>query len=626
MCGICGYTRSHRDIPEGIIDDMKDALVHRGPDEEGTYADDQIVLGHRRLSIIDLEGGRQPMASEGGRIIVVCNGEIYNYVELRKFLEQRGHRFSSRCDTEILVHLFEEYGIDMVRRLTGMFAMAVWDSGDRALVLVRDRFGQKPLYYAERDGQLIFASELGSLVKHPGIEKKIDKTALSRYLAYQYVPAPFSIYEGVYKLDAGSCLEWKRGKVRTFRYWDFPVGRSNFDGTIDECCSELSRLLGDSVRRRLISDVPIGVFLSGGVDSTAIVALMARHMPPQAIKTFSIGFTEKRFDESAYARSVARYFGTAHEEEILEGTDLIDMLPKVAEAYDEPFADPSAIPTYLLSRFARRHVIVALGGDGGDELFAGYEAFIGHRIARLFEYLPDSLRRGVFPRLAGLFPPSDGNMSFPFAARRFFSHLEADSVRRNQLWLGAFDYDSQKELLAGEFSSGLADPFDDERRDNERLHYLDAVAYSYIRTYLQEDILTKVDRASMAHGLEVRAPFLDHEFGEFAGSIPMRWKLKGLTPKYLLKRAMSGLIPGEVLKRRKRGFAIPRSKWLREDLGQCLRDLFTEERVKEQGTFSYTYVRRLMEEHFDRKSDHQKELWTLLMFEMWRGKHGGSMS
>ena len=621
MCGICGYTRYQQAISDRIIDDMKDALVHRGPDDHGTYADDQIVLGHRRLSIIDLSGGHQPLSNEDGTIVVSANGEIYNFLDLKRSLERDGHQFRTHSDTEVLVHLYEDFGNRMMDRLIGMFSFALWDGKQKKLLLARDRYGQKPLYYAERDGQIIFSSELKSLVRHPCVEKNLDKVALSRYLAFEYVPAPFAIYQGVQKLDAGSCLQWHRGRLQIERFWDYPLGQNRFPGTAEECCKEMLRLLGNAVRRQLLSDVPLGVFLSGGIDSSSIVALAAQEIPSHKIKTFCIGFREETFDEVPYARFVAQYFGTDHVEDILDVKKMVDILPEVVGAFDEPFADASAIPTYLLARFAKQHITVALGGDGGDELFAGYDPFVAHRLARFALFLPDWFNRGILLKLVEKLPPSDINMGIEFRAKRFLRYLHQDPVVRNHLWLGSFNGDMQKELLTDEFGRHVGDPFEDIKSAGERFGFVndvDVLIYDYISTYLQEDILTKVDRASMAHALEVRAPFLDHEFGEFVASIPPKWKLRGLTTKYILKRAMTSLLPQRILHRKKKGFGIPKAKWLREDLRDCLEDLFNRKSVNSLGIFSYNHIRKIMDEHFHRIKDHQKELWTLMMFELWR--------
>ena len=627
MCGICGFTRTNIHQEETVAERMMDALRHRGPDDHGRFANDQIVLGHRRLSIIDLSGGRQPLANETKTVWVVANGEIYNFKELRTALENKGHRFATSSDSEVLVHLYEEHGAAMVDHLIGMFAFAIWDSHSDTLLLARDRYGQKPLYYAERNGQLIFASELKSIVQHPHIEAKLDPTALHRYLAYEYVPAPYTIYQEIYKLDAGCLLIWQAGQAKRIRYWDYPAAAPPFQGSFQEGCSRLLGLLDQAVQRRLVSDVPLGVFLSGGLDSSTITALMTRHRAPAEIKTFSIGFSEKSYDETTYARQVSRLLGTDHHEEVVDASAMLGVLPQVATQFDEPFADASAIPTFILSRHTRRQVTVALSGDGGDELFAGYDPFPAHRIAGIVSSLPKAVTDSIFRQALRLLTPSDNNMSYEFRVNKFFRHLRDSPIRRNQAWLGTFDYQGQRQLLSEAWQ-----PRQDPYRDLEQLErhlakvaVLPAIIYSYLRTYLQEDILTKVDRASMVHALEVRSPFLDHQLGEFVASLPASWKLRGLTTKYILKKTVRPLLPAQIVNRAKKGFGIPKAKWLREDLRPMLEEVCNERSLAQQGIFQPARVRTLMDEHFARRRDHQKELWTLLMFQLWQQHHPTSL-
>ncbi len=623
MCGICGFTRQNIHLPDNVVEQMKEALHHRGPDGHGSYTDEQVAIGHQRLSIIDLAGGKQPVSNETGNVQAVVNGEIYNFRQLRTDLEKKGHCFASASDSEVLVHLYEEYGEAMVDHLIGMFAFAVWDRPSSLLLLGRDRYGQKPLYYAERKGQLIFASELKSLIRHPHVEARLEPTALHRYLAYEYVPAPLSIYQGVFKLDSGSILTWKNGILHRKRYWDFPVAAPAFQGTFPAACSRLLALLDEAVESQLVSDVPLGVFLSGGLDSSTVAALMARHRDPAKIRTFSIGFTEKSYDESPYAREVARLLGTDHHEEIVDAEAMLDVLPQVAAQFDEPFADASVIPTYILCRHTRHKVTVALSGDGGDELFAGYDPFPAHRFAQFVGKLPRVLTGGIIRNLIKRLSPSDNNMSFEFRANKFFRHLYAPPVLRNQAWLGTFDFPAQQELLQESWHPD-EDPYDDLARFNQVLQGVPdiaAIVYSYLRTYLQEDILTKVDRASMAHALEVRSPLLDHRVGEFVATLPASWKLRGLTTKYILKKAASNLLPPAIIHRPKKGFGIPKGKWLRENLRPLLEECLDRNTLAEQGIFRPERIRTLLDEHFNRRRDHQKELWTLLMFSLWQRHH-----
>lgn len=624
MCGICGFTRAERHLPESIIDEMKTSLRHRGPDDSGSFATDRVVLGHTRLSIIDLEGGHQPMTDASGRLTIVFNGEIYGFEDLRDDLVARGVEFSTRSDTEVLLHLYRLYGAEMLGRLEGMFAFALYDSERDSLLLARDRFGKKPLYYAVRGGQLIFASELKALVRHPHVAQQLDPAALRQYLAFEYVPAPRTIYRGVKKLEAGHFLRFEQGQVKVERYWDFPVDAPPFEGSAREAEAELIGRLDAAVVKRLRSDVPLGVFLSGGIDSSAVLALTARHVEPGAIKTFSIGFTEPSYDESGHARTVARAFETDHREERMDAARAIDVLPEVVAQFDEPFADASALPTYLLSRFARKEVTVVLSGDGGDELFAGYDPFVAHRLAHLARGLPASVLAGIGRGVRAVLPPSDTNMNLGFRLERFLPHVHRDPVTRNQLWLSAFPPAAQGELLHRDLRGGepVFQPLDEIVGRARGLHWLTAVQWAYVRTYLQDDILVKVDRASMANSLEVRSPFLDSGVADLAARLPARSKLRGLTTKYVLKRALRGTLPAAIVRRPKKGFGIPKSQWLREPLRRELEERFSSDSLEREGLFEPTTVRRLLTEHFERRADRQKELWTLLMFELWRERHG----
>lgn len=627
MCGICGYTRSNVFQASVFIEKMSRNLAHRGPDGNGVYEDDAVVMAHRRLSIIDVAGGMQPISNEDKTLFVVCNGEIYNYLELRQNLETKGHRFRTASDTEVLIHLYEEHHENMLNLLVGMFAFAIWNVVEKSLLLVRDRYGQKPLYYAERNGELIFASELKSLVKHPWIECRINPEALCAYFSYDYVPSPLSIYSGVYKLDAGSFLRWRDGKTRIKRYWDYPVGLEKFKGSFRACCHGLEEALQKAVRGQLVSDVPLGVFLSGGVDSTSILALMSRDVPPSGINTFSIGFNEKSYDESKEARYVARFFGTTHHEDILDIDGARELVFAISDIFDEPFADPSALPTYLLSRHTAKHVKVALGGDGGDELFAGYDPFVAYKFAKFVQWIPEAMRVRILEGLMDKLPISESNMSFEFRLKRFLGHIHKNPVVQNHRWIGSFTGSTMKKLLRPELLKKLRSPDGIDPVSGipiGKISDIEAITYYYIRNYMQEGILTKVDRASMACGLEVRAPFLDHHLGEFVAAIPDKWKLNGLRKKYILKKTMADIVPARVLKRPKKGFGIPRAKWLRGSFRELLQDLFTEKAVAAAGVFNYPYIRRVMHAHFNRERDYQKELWSVLMFELWRKNNMGA--
>ncbi|MFA4874458.1 MAG: asparagine synthase (glutamine-hydrolyzing), partial [bacterium] len=414
MCGICGIIHDDpsRPVERDVLMRINRTMVHRGPDDEGCYTGRGSGLAMRRLSIIDVSGGHQPMASEDGGIQAVCNGEIYNFQEIRAWLIEKGHRLHSRSDTEILPHLYQEVGAELPKRLNGMFGLAVWDEKERVLLLARDRMGKKPLFWSHCDGILIFGSELKALLAHPDLKCGIDRTTLAKYLAYEYIPAPHTIFEGINKLEPGHMLIYRNRSVEVKPYWEIPLGEERGDISEDAAVEELRRLLSISVKRRLVSDVPLGVFLSGGIDSSTVVAMMSRHMRPRDIKTFSISFAEKSFDESSFARRVADHFGTDHREQVCTPDDLLALMPKINELLDEPFADPSIVPTYALSKFTREHVTVALGGDGGDELFAGYPTFQAERASRFYRSLPASLRQRALEPLAKKLPVSDENISF----------------------------------------------------------------------------------------------------------------------------------------------------------------------------------------------------------------------
>jgi asparagine synthase (glutamine-hydrolysing) len=599
---------------------MTAALSHRGPDAEGYHVasyDDgvSVGLGFRRLSIIDLETGNQPMTNEDGSVYVVFNGEIYNFRELRSKLEQRGHRFATKADTEVLVHLYEDLGPACVEQLNGMFAFGVWDERRRRLVLARDRFGKKPLYYTEIDGALIFASELKSLLEHPGCSRELDLESVSAYLAFEYVPTPRAIFRGVSKLPAAHRLVWEDGRVRIERYWDLSFEADEGTRSEDEYAEELRSQLRAAVRRRLVSDVPLGAFLSGGVDSSSVVAFMAEALPVGAVKTFSIGFGERSFDESVHSRRVAEQFGTDHHEEVFTARAMADLLPTIADIMDEPFADASILPTYVLSRFTREHVTVALGGDGADELLAGYPTFAADRVAGLY-VLPRLLHDRVIVPLADRLPVSTDNFSVDFKLKRFLRGAAEDVSVRHAAWLAAFTPDEQRELLP----DGPEDPFEVHRRsfaDAPTRDRIDRLVYLYARTYLQDDILVKVDRASMACSLEVRAPFLDVELAEFLGRVPSRLKLRRLDTKHLLKRAMARDLPPGIAARKKKGFGVPVAEWIKGALREAVQDELSPSRLRRQGLFESRPVELLLTEHLSGRRDHRKALWTLFAFQLW---------
>lgn len=627
MCGIAGFFSldgAHRAMP-GVLDAMCTAMTHRGPDDQGTLERGPVGLGMRRLSIIDVGGGHQPISNEDGSVWVVFNGEIYNHPELRETLTARGHHLATRSDTEVIVHLYEDHGEDFVKHLNGMFAIALWDAKREKLILARDRMGEKPLYYTTIEDQLLWGSELKCLLAHPAVPRRLSLPALSRYLQFEYVPAPHSILEGVHKLPPAHLLVAERGETRVFPYWRLDLTPSAAAPSEAEALEELKERLDAAVRRRLLSEVPLGVFLSGGIDSSTIAALAARHAPGR-LKTFSIGFTDPSFDESAHARAVAQHLGTDHHEDVLSPSRLIDLVPDLTKLLDEPFGDASVMPTYMLSRFAREHVTVALGGDGGDELFAGYPTYQAQKLAMAYDALPGPLRAlvgGAGRLAAGALPVSTRNLSLDFKLKKFTGALDAPALERHLQWLGSFSPAEQEGLLSAEVRAALAG--DDLYREARAVWGAsasnDAIArYLHLdaSTYLPDDILVKVDRASMATSLEVRAPFLDHTLVEFVAGLPSHYKLHGLTTKHLLKRAAADLLPPQILSRPKKGFGIPVARWFQGELRSMMLDVFSPARLREAGLFEVSAVQKLVKEHLDGTRDHRKPLWTLFMFELWR--------
>jgi asparagine synthase (glutamine-hydrolysing) len=524
------------------------------------------------------------------------------------------------------VHLYEDLGERCVERFNGMFAFVLWDSAREILLCARDRMGKKPLYYTVQGSYFVFASELKSLLSFPNISAELSIESLSKYLAFECIPAPYTVYNGIQKLEPAHffTIDLKKppastSDIKTQQYWDMRFNEE--PGSLEDYKRGFVERFRKAVEMRLISDVPLGVFLSGGIDSSSVVAMMAELMPAKDIKTFSIGFREKSFDESTYARTIARRFGTDHKEDILEPQTLLDILPAVCRTLDEPFADPSIIPTYLLSEFTRKHVTVALGGDGGDELFAGYDPFLAHYPAKWLEIVPLPFLQFLY-RAAQLLPVSTRNISFDFKVKQFLSAMHYRYGKRHFAWLGSFTPELQKELLSPESYAQLdsANPYsiiDNYLKKIKINHELDGIIYLYAKIYLQDTILVKVDRASMANSLEVRAPFLDVNVVDYLGTVPNRLKLHGFTTKYLLKKSMEARLPREVIYRGKKGFGIPIAKWFKEDLKPSLVELCDEKKLKREGIFNPTFVKKLMEDHFAGRRDNRKQLWTLFMFEQW---------
>jgi len=619
MCGIAGFVNAEgRPADRDILERMTATITHRGPDGYGFHVRGPAALGHRRLSIIDVAGGAQPMSNEDGTAWISYNGELYDEGPIRDELLAKGHVYKSACDTETIVHLYEEVGDRCVDDLNGMFALAIWDENRRRLILARDRMGQKPLFYAELPGGgLAFGSEPKAILAHPEIGRTLDRRGLAEYLFYEYIPAPGSIWKGLRKLPRGHVLTWQDGRIAVRRYWaGFPTEAPDAP-PFAQSAKQFWGDFRDAVGRHRRSDVPLGVFLSGGVDSSSVAAALAELEPARGIKTFSIGFDDPSFDESGYAREVANHLGTDHRERIFSARHVLELLPEVAAWLDEPFGDASILPTHLLSRFAREEVKVALGGDGADELLAGYPTFRAEAAARMFRRLP-SPARSLAGAAVGRLPVDHRNFSLDFKLKQFLRGASEPRALAHQRWLGSFS--------GAEIAELLVDP---PEIDVEAEHLAiaaslpagpDELADSlalYQETYLPEDILTKVDRASMAASLEVRAPFLDAELVDRVQSLPSSYKLHRNRTKRLLYAAAAAKLPPSVFARPKKGFGIPVARWLRGDLAGLLDATLGPERLRSQGLFKPEAVSRRIDEHRRGVRDHRKPLWTLLMFQLW---------
>ena len=625
MCGIVGIASldPRRAIDLAPMSGMLRCVAHRGPDDEGVFSAPGVALGHRRLSVIDVEGGHQPLFGAHPETAIICNGELYNYRTLAQRLAQRGHTFKTRSDCEVAAHAYDAWGLDFLDKLDGMFALALWDGRRKRLVLARDRMGEKPFFYTIADGLLIFGSELHALRAHPAVESRLDLASLSQYLALEYVPAPRTILQDVHKLEPGQYLTLENGQVETGYYWRLKATRSTARITYDDAVIRLRGLLDDAVKSRLVADVPLGVFLSGGIDSSTVAALAARH---GALETFSIGFTEKSFDESSYARQVAQHIGSHHHERILRGADMPDLVPRLPNILDEPIGDASIIPTALLSRFARESVTVALGGDGGDELFAGYPMHQAQRIAAYARLVPKPMRF-MLERSLRAVPVSHGNFSLGFKALTFLKGAGHGPPLNHVLWMSSFARTAQLGLLTEEVWRELGrdfDPFAQIQqiwRESAGAPLLARATHLDARTYLPDDILTKVDRASMQVALEVRAPLLSRAVVEFAFSLPDEFRMQGFSGKRILRDAVREWLPREILKRPKKGFGIPVAAWINGPLRELVDDVLAPQSLRDAGLFRPDYVARMLREHRAGSADHRKPLWTLFVFELWRRHH-----
>lgn len=620
MCGIVGIVRPRSAaIDEPLLRRMCDAIKHRGPDDDGFYINGQAGLGMRRLSIIDVAGGQQPIANQDGTAWIVFNGEIYNYLDLRAQLEKLGHVFHTNSDTEVVVHAYDQYGTDCPKHLRGMFAFAIWDERTKELFLARDRVGKKPLLYAQVDGDLLFASEFSALLLHPKVGREVDTQALHYYLSFMCVPAPLTAYRGIRKLEPGHTLRWRNGEITTQQYWQ-PDFSNKIKITEEEAGERAVALLRDAVKVRLMSEVPLGAFLSGGIDSSAVVALMSEESS-EPVKTFSIGFEEQDFSELHHARRVAQHFGAEHHEFVVR-PDAMEVLPILVEHYGEPYADSSAIPTYYVARETRRHVTVALNGDGGDESFAGYERYAAMRLAEKYRRVPSFLRESVVRQALSLLPSSETKRSRVRDAQRFVNAASLPKVERYLRWVSVFDSGAKHDLYTDSFrhetrdvaASALLEPW---FRNSNGAGIVDAALLADIKTYLPNDLLVKVDIASMAVSLEARSPFLDHHVIEFAATLPENLKVRGLTTKYLLKRSLRQLLPPQNLTRRKMGFGVPIGHWFRGKLEPFLRSTLLSDKASNRGLFRNEVVRQMVELHTRGERDYSHQLWTLLMLELW---------
>jgi asparagine synthase (glutamine-hydrolysing) len=620
MCGIVGLVRKDgKAIDEQLLSRMCDAIRHRGPDDDGFYVNGSVGLGMRRLAIIDLKSGKQPIHNQQRTSWIVFNGEIYNYLELREKLEKLGHSFYTNSDTEAIVHAYDQFGADCPKHLRGMFAFAIWDDAKQELFLARDRVGKKPLLYAQIEGDLVFGSEFSALLLHPQISRDVNLEALDHYLSFMCIPAPMTAYQSIQKLEPGNWLRWRNGEVTVQRYWQ-PDFSKKIKISEQEAGEQTVEILRDAVRCRLMSEVPLGAFLSGGIDSSAVVALMSQESS-ERIKTFSIGFDEQDFSELHHARRVAEHVGADHHEFIVR-PDAVEVLPLLVEHYGEPYADSSAVPTYYVARETRKHVTVALNGDGGDESFAGYERYAAMQLAERYRKLPNFLRESVIQEVVARVPASELGRGRVKAFKRFLQAASLPKVDRYMRWMSTFNNDLKTSVYSDAFRHELngAQPVDLLRPWFAHVNgsgIVDAALNADIMTYLPNDLLVKVDIATMAVSLEARSPFLDHHVIEFAASLPERFKLRGLTTKYLLKKILRKLLPSENLNRRKMGFGVPIGHWFRGTMQPFLREVLLSERATRRGLFKPEVVRSLIDQHARAERDHSHQLWTFLMLELW---------
>ncbi|MGB7210829.1 MAG: asparagine synthase (glutamine-hydrolyzing) [Pyrinomonadaceae bacterium] len=624
MCGITGFISKDKNAPvdqrTALLDRMCASISYRGPDEQGILVRERAALGMRRLSIIDIKTGQQPIFSDDGNLAIVYNGEIYNFRELRSELESLGHKFKTSSDTEVIVNAYEEFGSTCLKKLRGMFAFAIWNFREESLFIARDRVGKKPLFYSvTENGSFVFGSELKTLLVHGEIKRDIDLAALDAYLTFGYVPEENCILKNVHKLLPGHFLIFKDGQIKTEKYWDFDYAEPQNIKTEGEYVEILRKKIRESVNIRLISEVPLGAFLSGGVDSSTIVAMMSQ-CSDKPVKTFSIGFKEDSFDELKYARIAARQFGTDHHEFIVT-PDLFDLVDELVWHFDEPFSDPSSLPTYMLSRMAREHVTVVLSGDGGDELFAGYSRYVINEKRGGFASLPKAIREGFLRPISEKLPHST-------RGKNYLYNISLDSTDRYIDSVSCFNGPRKSYLYSDDFRERLNSGFGKSEHSFRSFansvstgSEIDKLLYLDSKTYLPGDILTKVDRMTMANSLEARVPLLDHELIEFVVGIPSHLKMNGLETKHILKKAMEGIVPNEILYREKQGFGVPIGEWINIQLRDRIIGDLGDKRTLERGFFNIGYIQTLLKEHSDGRRDHSHSLWVLWMFELWQRKY-----
>ena len=644
MCGICGEIDFYsKGVKAAIIQKMCDVLAHRGPDDEGmVFIKDgkffevtkthplpsnengfQVGLGHRRLSIIDLsEAGHQPMCNEDASVWIVFNGEIYNFQEIKERLEKKGHLFKSKSDTEVILHSYEEWGVECLSHFRGMFAFAIWDSRLQQLFMARDRLGKKPLVYFCQNGHFAFASEIKALLQVQDVERKVNDTAIHHYLTYQYVPSPDTIFEGIKKLPPAHYLLYDRtGNIKIERYWklNFNSGQKPYTD-LQELSNLIRAELEESVKLRLISDVPLGAFLSGGVDSSLIVGIMAR-LSEKPVKTFSIGFEEKDFDELSYAQLVSNHFATEHHEFIVK-PNAVEILPKLVWHYNEPFADPSAIPTYYVANLTKDFVKVVLTGDAGDENFAGYPRYLRSKWVALFTKIPESVRRDFMPEFLRIFSSLHWREKTLNRLADFIEKLSSNQARNYLEQIKYFNDKEKEDIYSEQFSKKLqhvdsVDYLIAKSEESETDDLIDQLLYVDINSYLPEDLLVKVDIATMANSLEARVPFLDHKFMELAAGIPSQLKLKGTESKFILKKTFKDLLPDAIFKRKKMGFGVPLSRWFRKELRDYIYEILLDNKTMNRGYFKREGIERLLNDHITLRYDHSARIWALLVLEIW---------